>query len=364
MTDLVYVNHRLDPASWASDLGVSVHACRLLLDADFVDLNNALDLPVRWFGYRPHRHHGVARRPPIGTGHTDFPRLREASFTGVVAAIRTPLAATPRGRLRATFRRVEALVDLVRAHASELAPVVDRAGYDQAREAGRTAFFVALASARGLLADPTVLAGPLGQQLHRVALVGDSRSDVGGTGRYAGFDDGLGEIGRRIVDQCAEARVLVDLAQAGLRTFDDALAHRGDLPFVVSHAGAREVRDHWANLSDDQIAQIAERGGVVGVGYDGRTLADVRASGSRADVLAHFEHLFRVGGEHVAAIGTTYDGFIVPPHDMPDVTHHPRLVQDMLDRGWSEDRIRNVLGRNYLRTIALVRPGRQETRQS
>ncbi len=360
MAELAYVDHRLDPAGWASALGVSVHACRLLLDADFVDLNNVIDVPMRWFGYRPERHHGVARRPPIGTGHTDFPRLREASLTGVVMTVIAPPLATERGRLRATLRRAEAMVSSVGGHRSDLAFVVDRAGYERARVDGRTAFFLALASGDVLTADPTVLQGPFGQQLHRVAIVQRFHASLGGTSHPQDFDDGLTERGREIVDRCAEARIVVDLAQAGPTTFAAALEHRSDVPFVVSHTGASGVHDHWSNLDDDQIVQIADRGGVVGVGYDGPTLAKVRASASRAELVAHLEHLLRVGGEHVAAIGTTYDGLIVPPHDLPDVTHHPRLVQDMLDRGWSEDRIRNVLGRNYLRLVAQVRPGRQE----
>ena len=45
-----------------------------------------------------------------------------------------------------------------------------------------------------------------------------------------------------------------------------------------------------------------------------------------------------------AAIGTDYDGAIIPPADLADVTHHPLLVQDMLDRGWSEQRIQKYLG--------------------
>ena len=71
----------------------------------------------------------------------------------------------------------------------------------------------------------------------------------------------------------------------------------------------------------------------------------------RAAVLDHIEHVLRVGGEEVAAIGTDYDGMIVPPGDLPDVTDHPLLVQDMLDRGWSEARIRRVLGGNALRVV-------------
>ncbi|MEM6931036.1 MAG: membrane dipeptidase, partial [Myxococcota bacterium] len=262
MTDLDYVDHRLDPGGWAKDLGVSVHACRLLLDADFVDLHNVLDAPMRWFGYRPERHHGVASRPPIGTGHTDFPRLREGSLSGVVSTILPPLAATARGRLRSTLRRLEAMVVAVRAH-GELVIAVDGGSYLRAREAGQTAFFLALASGHVVMADPTVLQGPLGQQVHRVGLVHRSRTALGGTARPQGFDDGLTDEGREFVARCAASRVVVDLAGAGARTFDDALTSEHGARFVVSHGGANAVHEHWANLDDARITRIAEQGGVV-----------------------------------------------------------------------------------------------------
>jgi membrane dipeptidase len=79
------------------------------------------------------------------------------------------------------------------------------------------------------------------------------------------------------------------------------------------------------------------------------------AGGRRARILDHLEHVIHVVGDTVAAIGTDYDGAIVPPADLPDVTDFPLLVQDMLDRGWSEERITRVLGANYLRVAAAVR---------
>ncbi|MEN0063177.1 MAG: membrane dipeptidase [Myxococcota bacterium] len=358
MGGLSYVDHRDDPAAWARALSVSVHACRLLLDTDFVDLHNALDVPMRLYGYAPTRHHGVAHRAPIGTGHTDFPRLREASVTGVVASIVTQPLATARRRLRTTLDRVEAITALVRAQPEDLHLAVDHEGYRRARAANKTTFFLALAGGHAVSADPSVIEGPLGQQLHRIALVHLTRSSLGGTGRFVGHDDGLTEPGRSLLAACGRARIVVDLAHAGPQTFAETLAaHAPDHPVVVSHTGARAVHDHWKNLEDNQIRAIADRGGVVGISYDGRLLAKVRASASRSNLLTHLEHVLRVGGEHTAALGTTYDGLMVPPHDLPDVTHHPALVQDMLDRGWSEDRIRNVFGRNYLRVVEHLRPG-------
>jgi len=356
---LAFRDHRADPASWAATLGVSVAACGLLLDADFVDLHCDLEVPVRLFGYRAERRHGGGSRNWPLVGHTDYPRLREASLTGVVADIATNPLRPRANRLAATRRHIDVVRARLAAWPDDLELVTDRAGYDRARAAGRLAVFLALQGGNALSADLTVLQGDLGAVLHRITLVHLTSSDLGGANSPWGFDRGITSKGRELVGRCNESRVLVDLAHAGRATFFGALdAHTEDIPPIVSHTGVAAVREHWRNIDDAQIRAIAERGGVVGVLYHSHFLAPVLLRCPRAKILDHLEHVIRIGGEESAAIGTDYDGMIVPPHDLPDVTHQPLLVQDMLDRGWSETRIRRVLGLNYLRVVAAARPGR------
>ena len=84
-------------------------------------------------------------------------------------------------------------------------------------------------------------------------------------------------------------------------------------------------------------------------------VSSVTDSGKRSWIADHLDHAVKVGGEDAVAIGTDYDGLIVPPVDLPDVTAHPLIIQDLLDRKWPEERIRKVLGLNYLRVVAAVR---------
>lgn len=353
---LAYTDHARDPAAWAASLGVSEQATRLLVDAHFVDLHLDLEVPVRVLGYDPARHHGIARRVRPFFGHTDYPRLREARFTGLVYDIATnPFR--PRGnRLRTTLRNVDAALARISAWPDDLAFVRTATEYDRAVAAGRTALFLALQGGNAISADPSVLDGRLGDLLHRITLVHLTSSGLGGTSSPAGRDHGLTAAGRAFVERCNARRILVDLAHAGKRTFWDALAvHDPALPPIVSHTGVEAVRPHWRNVDDDQIRAIAERGGVVGIMYQSSFLAPVRTTCARSAVVAHLEHVLERVGEDFAAIGTDYDGMITPPHDLADVTHHPLLVQDMLDRGWSEVTIRKVLGENYLRVVRAVR---------
>jgi membrane dipeptidase len=355
---LAYVDHRADPAGWARELGVSREACELLLDAHFVDLHCDLEVPVRLLGYDPAKRHGPWRRPVPFFGHTDYPRLREASLTGVCYDLATNVFRREASRLRITVDNLERCKRQIAAFPEDLGLARTRADYDALHAAGRTAMFLCLQGGNALSADPSVLGGEVGRDLHRITLVHLSSSVLGGSNSPSQPDRGVTDRGRAFVEACVAARVIVDLAHAGPRTFAGALeVHPRDVPPIVSHTAMAAVRPHWRNTSDEQARQIAERGGVIGIVYQGNFLTDVLPGcpATRADLVRHLEHAVTVAGEDHVAIGTDYDGVITPPRDLADVTHHPKLVQDLLDRRWPEARIRKVLGLNYLRVVADVR---------
>ena len=58
----------------------------------------------------------------------------------------------------------------------------------------------------------------------------------------------------------------------------------------------------------------------------------------------HVEHTLRVGGEDCVALGSDWDGGIVPVEGLGDVTGLPRITRALLDRGHSEGFIRKALG--------------------
>ena len=344
-----------DMGAWARAQGVSVEACELLAASPFVDLHCDLEVPVRVLGYDPTKRHGPWRRGPMPfMAQTDYPRLIEAGFSGVCHDIATNVLRRPEDLQRVTLENVARVQARVRAHPDQLALVRTNAEHDAAQAEGKLAVWVCLQGGNALAHDPTVLDGPLGEAIHRITLVHLSSSVFGGSNSPGQPDAGITAAGRAFVARCNDRKILVDLAHAGRATFWGAIeAHSDALPPLVSHTGLDAVRPHWRNIDDDQARAIADRGGVVGIIYQGNFLDRVPSGFpcKRAAILDHLEHVIDVAGEDTAAIGTDYDGMITPPWDLPDVTDHPKLVQDMLDRGWSSARIRKVLGENHLRVV-------------
>jgi membrane dipeptidase len=124
---------------------------------------------------------------------------------------------------------------------------------------------------------------------------------------------------------------------------------------VVTHTGVCGVHAHWRNLDDDQLRAVADTGGTIGVIFHSGFLEKSWRRCSSASVIRHLEHVVATVGEDHASLGSDFDGAITPPVDLPTCLELPRLVQRMLDRGWTQTRIRKVLGENFLRVVAALR---------
>ena len=67
-------------------------------------------------------------------------------------------------------------------------------------------------------------------------------------------------------------------------------------------------------------------------------------------VLDHFDYLKNLVGVDHVGIGTDYDGVgDTLPIGLKDVSSYPVLIQGFLDRGYSDEEIKKILGENLLR---------------
>jgi membrane dipeptidase len=325
---------------------------------DLVSASDVIDLHVESFiwtriaGYQLQARH---EHTPLGDrwfGQADLPRLRDGGFTGVVMSVATNPFRTRRARRQALGRNLRSLAEAVTRPTASV--VTSAAEYRAARAGGRLACFLALQGGNALA--PEALVDPDLDPVSRITLVHLTRSRLGSPSAPGGGDRGLTAEGRRFVEAMAERSIILDLAHASPRTFWDAAGvHPADRPFIVSHTGVAAVCPSWRNLDDDQIRAVADRGGVVGIMFHRSFLARPGRSARLADVVRHLAHVVRVGGRECAAIGSDFDGMIVPPPDLASPLALPDLVQALLEHGLPEAVIRGALGANYLRVVEAIR---------
>ena len=77
---------------------------------------------------------------------------------------------------------------------------------------------------------------------------------------------GLTAAGRALVDACDRLRILLDVSHLNAAGFWELL-ERSTRPVVASHSNVHALSASPRNLSDDQLAALAERDGLVGLNF-------------------------------------------------------------------------------------------------
>lgn len=345
-----------DPREWALRIDVSEEAIAVYSDCDVIDLHVDTSVPMRLLGYDAARPH-----TPVVPGvpcmwQVDLPRLRAAGVSGLVWDIPTnPLRPAAR-RAAVAAKNLEAQRELFARFDEDFQLVRTVADYRRARRQDRTAVWLSIQGGQALDHEIGAIDQLPEGLLHRVTLVHLTPSRIGAPSSLPRrAHQGLTAFGREFVAALNARRVVVDLAHINRQGFWDALdAHDSTIPLIASHTGVCAVHRMWRNLEDDQLRAIADLGGTIGIIFHPSFLAPTARGCLAARIVDHMEHVIKLVGEDHVSIGSDFDGMILLPRDLRDVTELPRLVQTMLHRRWSHSRIAKIMGGNYLRVVEAI----------
>ena len=154
---------------------------------------------------------------------------------------------------------------------------------------------------------------------------------------------GLTPLGFRTLARMEQLGMIVDIAHSSHASVADILrvARR---PVVSSHGGVQAVCKENRNLTDDEIRGVAKTGGVIGIGYWDAAICSLAPS-EIARAIAYVRDL--VGIDHVG-LGSDFDGAVTTGFDISQIAV---ITQALVDRGFTPDDIRKVMGGNVLRVI-------------
>ncbi len=176
--------------------------------------------------------------------------------------------------------------------------------------------------------------------------------------RYPSSGDigpGLTDDGKRLVTYCDANGILIDLSHLNEAGFWD-VAKISQKPLVATHSNAYEISPHSRNLTDRQLAAIAESDGMVGLNFavaflrpDGRMEAD-----TGFDVmLRHLDHLIEHLGEDRVGLGSDFDGTTVP-QAIGNAAGLPALRSAMSAHGYNADLMTKLCHANWVNALGRI----------
>ena len=211
--------------------------------------------------------------------------------------------------------------------------------------------------------------------------------------------NGLTDFGKQVVLEMNRLGMMVDISHVADKTFWDAIATT-KAPVIASHSSARALVDAPRNMTDEMLRAVAKNGGVVQVnffnGFDDENFrkaiqaqakdqaaaikkyADqLKAEGKPVNyvdidrierewmakiprpplksLIDHIDHIAKVAGIDHVGLGSDFDGVSgATPQGIDSAADLPKITQSLLDRGYSADDIKKVLGGNLVRVFREV----------
>jgi membrane dipeptidase len=257
-----------------------------------------------------------------------------------------------------------------REHSDLIMPVKNTADIRRAKETGKVGIILGFQNTSALedRVDSLALFKDLGVGVIQLTY---NTQNLVGAGCFEENDTGLSGFGREVVAEMNSVGIAIDLSHVGAKTAADAIEF-SKVPCTYSHVCPSGLLNNPRNKSDEQLREIIDRGGFVGVATYAPFMPKGRES-TLDDCIDVFDYMINVCGEENVGIGTDFTqnqdeaffewlrhdkGYarrMIPNrgtapfvHDLTTHAAYPNLTRAMERRGWSETRIVRVLGENIL----------------
>ncbi|GAA0777620.1 dipeptidase [Brevundimonas olei] len=365
---------------------------QILKRTPLVDGHNDLPWALRQgFGNDPY---GVDLNANLSTStrlHTDIPRLRAGGVGGQFWSVYVPASMAPVDAAKATFEQIDTVKRIVAAHPEtfELATTAD--DLVRIHRAGKIASLIGMEGGYSIDDSLGLLREFYDSGARYMTLTHSKSTTWADSGTDAPKWNGLNAFGEEVVKEMNRLGMMVDLSHVSEDTMVDAI-RVSEAPVIFSHSSARAVTAHPRNVPDAVLRQMAANGGIVMVtfvpgfisepvrawgaaraaettrltalnpgdptavkaGVDAWVAANPAPKATIEDVIAHIQHVRDVAGIDHVGLGGDYDGVDSLPVGLEGVDGYPRLLAELMNRGWSEADIRKISGENLLRVMRAV----------
>jgi len=334
------------------------------------------------------------RRPT--PGHTDLARLRQGGVGAQFWSVYVPPGADA---ARTELEQIDIARRVIERY-PELALATSADELERAMQAGRIASLLGMEGGHAIEDSLGALRAYYDLGARYMTLTHGKTLDWADAATDEARHGGLTRFGEEVVREMNRLGMLVDLSHVSPATMEDAL-RVSEAPVIFSHSSARALCDHPRNVPDSVLRALKANGGVVMVTFvaafispelaraslplwkeyeeRSRDLSDPAArqklrlelqarmpkvTVTIADVADHVEHVRQVAGVEHVGLGGDYDGNDAWPEGLEDVSGYPRLIAELVRRGWSDDDLARLASGNVLRVLRRAEDVARGLRQS
>ena len=351
----------LAAAAWGQSRTVSdAEVARLHRSAILIDTHN--DAPMRTVD-------GFDIGPRASSGHTDLVRLREG---GVGAVFFSVYVAAGYVRGSHSANRALQMIDTVRhdilaRYPNDFTQALTADDIEAAHRQGRIAVLMGLEGGHAIEDSLRLLRDYYRLGIRYMTLThtntnnwADSSGDIAKPN--VAHHNGLTDFGKEVVREMNRLGMMVDVSHVADKTFWDVLAV-SSAPPIASHSSCRALSNAPRNMTDEMIAALAKKGGVIQINLACSFLSQAANDAKAAkqpqhatldDVVRDIDHAVKIGGIGAVGIGSDFDGIDCAPQGLEDVSKFPNLTRALLEKGYNAEDIRKIYGGNTLRLMRTV----------
>jgi membrane dipeptidase len=367
-------------------------ARRLLRDVPVIDGHN--DYP---WAVREKAAGDLAKldmRQPQPSIMTDFARLAAGGVGGQFWSVYVPSPAPgtdPAASVTQTLEQIDIVHRMVARYSEKLALALTAEDIEKAQRQGRIASLIGMEGGHSINSSLGTLRMMYRLGARYMTLTHSLNTPWADSATDTPKLDGLSPFGEDVVREMNRLGMIVDLSHTSAATMADAL-RVSTAPVIFSHSSARALTDVARNVPDDILRQLPKNGGIVMVtfvpgfvsqdvanynkretdernrltalpgstpdavnkGIDSWHAANSAPRASLLQVADHIDHIKRIAGIDHIGLGGDFDGITAVVAGLEDVSTYPSLIAELLRRGYTDEEIKKVTGRNILRVLRAV----------
>jgi len=387
-----------DQTSTSADTGISAKARALQQSAIVIDTH--ADTPQRFLddGF------DIGSTDPNDHGHISLDKARRGNLGAEFFSIWVDPETNQGHFARHTFDLIDSVYEQAARHPDRMMMAFSPADIERAHREHKLAALMGIEGGHSIEDDMHLLRDYYRLGVRYMTLSwsntnewADSSGDIDDS--KIEHHNGLTDFGKQVVTEMNRLGMMVDISHVADKTFWDAIATT-KAPVIASHSSARALVNAPRNMTDDMLKAVAKNGGVVQVNFfngfidenfrnaqanqkkdqdaamekyteqmkaEGKPVNYVELDRMEREWLAkiprpplkslidHIDHIAKVAGIDHVGLGSDFDGVSgATPSGIDSAADLPKITQALLDRGYSAEDIKKILGGNLLRVFAQV----------